>query len=60
MPIAFLTGRPMAASNNPPPPMLFDLDQLGIVLLVKKPNPSTVDRSVKGWVPKFKGEEPPF
>lgn len=42
-----------------PPHIANALDQLGIVLLVKKPQPKPEPKE-KGWVPAYQGEEPLF
>lgn len=39
-----------------------ELAMLGVIPkpAPKQPAPPPVDRSIRGWTPSFKGEEPPF
>jgi len=44
-----------------PPHIALELDHLGIVLLVKKPERKPIPApQLAGWVPSYKGEEPPW
>lgn len=48
------------AMSDVPATLAAELNNLGVVLLIRKPKPDKSNHEALVWLPSYKGEEPPF